>query len=341
MECPRRGCSAVRAERQGRYPTGCRRPRVTVASVGRSISRRENNSFTVSSAGGSVCLVRNYQLLLASLLTALLLSGNGIRLHAATTVGKASTTRATRDAAVRDIPFDRLTPEARAKISSVVTNPSMFRRMPVNVVECDPDLYRFLIRHPEVVVNIWQLMGITNVSVERKGPFTIDATDGVGTVTRVELVYGTDDTHLIYCEGSYEGPLFPNRLNGRCVLLLRSGFEAAESNRWQVTNRLDIFLQVDHVGVDALTRTLHPLFGKSADTNFVESIKFLERIARTSEENGPGMQRLAQRLDKVDPDVRTRFAELTTDVFQNAQQRLAALENADAATPPSEELERR
>ena len=190
-------------------------------------------------------------------------------------------------------------------------------------------------------IHLGYYIRITNISVARTGPFTIDATDNVGTVTRVELVYGTNDTHLIYCEGSYEGPLFPNRLTGRCVLLLRSGFEPAESNRWRVTNRLDVFLQVDHVGVDALTRTLHPLFGKSADTNFVESTKFLERIARTSEENGPGMKRLAQRLDKVEPDVRTRFAELTTEVYQNAQQRVAALEQSDAAAESPEELERR
>ena len=101
----------------------------------------------------------------------------------------------------------------------------MFRRMPINRVECDPELYRFLIRHPEVVVNIWQLMGITQVDIERKGPFTLTASDGVGTVTETELVYGTHDIHLIYCQGSYEGPLFPRRLTGRCVLLLKSDFE--------------------------------------------------------------------------------------------------------------------
>jgi hypothetical protein len=102
-----------------------------------------------------------------------------------------------------------------------------------------------------------------------------------------------------------------------------------------------VFLQVDHVGVDALTRTLHPLFGKSADTNFVESTKFLERIGRTSEENGPGMQRLAQRLDKVDADVRSRFAELTTEVYQNAQQRLAAIQQPPESAGSSTSMERR
>lgn len=263
----------------------------------------------------------------------------------ADTVGRALTNRSTREAAIRDIPFDQLTPAARQRISAVVTHPSMFRRMPLHAVECDPDLHRFLIRHPEVVVNIWQLMGITKVDIQRKGPYTFDASDGVGTVTQAELVYGTDDTHLIYCEGSYEGPLFPQRLNGRCVLLLKSDYQSQPGEVCQVTNRLDVFLQVDHMGVDAFTRTLHPLFGKSADTNFVESTQFLERISRTSEDNGPGMRRLAERLDKVEPAVRSQFADLTTEVHQHAQQRLAAAqlrqESSSVESPTAAPIQRR
>jgi hypothetical protein len=36
------------------------------------------------------------------------------------------------------------------------------------------------------------------------------------------------------------------------------------------------------------------------------------------------MRRLAGRLDKVEPEVREKFADLTTEVYQHAQQRLAA-----------------
>ncbi len=280
-------------------------------------------------SGGRTCQRR---LLLCGVCSVLWVTAGGGFLSA-DTVGKASTSRSTREAAIRDIPFDQLTPEARQRISAVVSNPSMFRRMPLNAVECDPELYRFLVRHPEVVVNIWQLMGITKVDVQRKGPYTFDASDGVGTATQAELVYGTNDTHLIYCEGSYEGSLFPQRLTGRCVLLLKSDYRSLNGDGWQVTNRLDVFLQVDHVGVDAFTRTLHPLFGKSADTNFMESTQFLERISRSSEENGPGMQRLAGRLDKVEPEVRSQFADLTTEVYRHAQQRLAAAQLRQESLP--------
>ena len=62
---------------------------------------------------------------------------------------------------------------------------------------------------------------------------------------------------------------------------------------------------------------------ESADVNFVESTRFLERISRTAENNGPGMGRLANRLDKVDESVRDQFVQLSLNVYACHQERLA------------------
>jgi hypothetical protein len=241
----------------------------------------------------------------------------------AATRAKGSRSRADRNEAMRDIPYDRLTPAARQKISAVVDNHSLYRRMPTNVIDCDPRIYRFLVRYPEVVVNIWQLMGITKVTVDRVASYSLNAKDGVGTVTNIELVYGDQDTHLMYCEGHYDGPLFRRPLTGRCVLLLKSDYEKTAGDRWNISNRMDVFLQIDNVAVEALSRTLHPLFGRSADLNFVQSTAFLERISRTSKENSAGMYRLAQRLDAVRPSVREQFALLTQPQGRQATEKVA------------------
>ena len=59
------------------------------------------------------------------------------------------------------IPFEQLTPPTQDRLRGVVERPTLHRRLPVQVNGCDPDLYVFFLRHPEVVVNMWQLMGIT------------------------------------------------------------------------------------------------------------------------------------------------------------------------------------
>lgn len=281
--------------------------------------------------GGSVIAHRHR---LMAIVVAILSVGVVGPIQAEAIVAKADTSRAAKEAAIQDIPFASLTPEAQQKIQAVVSKPSMFRRMPVNVIDCDPELYRFLIRNPEVVVNIWQLMGITKVSTVRTGPYTLDASDGMGTDSKVELVFGNNDTHLIYCDGMYEGPLFRKPLHGKCVLLLKSGYVQREDGRWHITSRLDVFVEVENVAVDVLTKTLHPLLGKSADTNFQESIKFLERISRTAEANDDGMDHLAGRLD-VQPDIKNQFSQITQKVFDQGQERLARQAVPVDATVPT------
>jgi hypothetical protein len=222
--------------------------------------------------------------------------------------------RDTKEEAVESIPFDKLTKETRTKLWEVVSKPSVYRRLPTQTVPCDPELYLFLMRYPEVVVNIWELMGITNVTAKRTGPFSLSTSDGAGTIGHVELIYGSQDMHVFYCEGYYEGPLFKKKLNGKCVLLLRSGYARDKEDRVQIANRLDMFLLVENTGVELVAKTLHPLVGKSADHNFVETAMFLGRMSQAAERNPAGFARMTTKLTSIEREVRDRFAELTAAI---------------------------
>lgn len=246
--------------------------------------------------------------------------------------------RAAREEAARAIPFQQLSPAVRGKTWEIVSQPSLYRRMPAKAIECDPEMYLFLLRYPEVVVNIWDLMGITQVQIQRVGPTSLKANDGAGTECVAHLVYGDRDLHLYYAEGYYEGPLLKNRVYGKCVLLLRSTYTPGQEDRMIVTNHLDVFLKVDNLGVDLLAKTLSPLVGKSADYNFTESAAFLGKLSQAAEENGPGIQRLAANLAQVDPAVRDRFAELAGAISQRAV--LREVQGFEMEQPASEVVQR-
>ena len=176
-----------------------------------------------------------------------------------------------REEAQRAIPFDQMNEPARAKVWEVVSRPSVFRRFPPQVIDSDPEFYVFLVRYPEVIVNMWQLMGVTKVQVKRKGAYAFDATDGAGTTSAVELVYGRPDLHVFYADGLYEGPLLHRRVDGDCVLLLRSTY-AKRNDRTVVTSHLDAFVRLNDVGTEIVAKTLQPVVGKAVDNNFLESI---------------------------------------------------------------------
>ena len=81
-------------------------------------------------------------------------------------------------------------------------------------------------------------------------------------------------------------------------------------------------------------KTLHSLVGKTADINFTETTKFIGKVSDTAEINGPGVQRLGDRIQSLEPEVRDAFKRLAMIVNDRSTQRLQAhLESNSRQTP--------
>jgi len=226
--------------------------------------------------------------------------------------------------AARAMPLNKLNEESQRKVLSVLERPSIFRRLPSKSIDCDPELFVYLVRNPEVIVNIWELMGVSNMVAERTGAYSWKGNDGQGTESNIELVYGTDELHLLYGEGFYEGPLLKRKVAGRAVVLLRSGYGLTPEGRSQVTNKLDVFIAIDNVGAELLAKTLQPMVGSTADVNFTEAAKFLGKLSQTAETNPDGMPRLAAKLNRCSEDVKRGFTSVSSTVGQRVAQRTAS-----------------
>ena len=229
---------------------------------------------------------------------------------------KASTSRDARQDAVRSIPFSKLSATSQAKINSVLKHTSIYRRLPVQKTDCDPDLYLFLVRNPEVVVNIWQVMNISKCTLERTGASTLDASDGLGTTAKLEYLHSSRDLQIIYSEGRYEGPMFSKAVQGKCLCIMRSSYSREANGRHYVTSRLDTFIRLDNVGVELLAKTFQPIVGRAADYNFTETTRFVGSLSRTAEIHGEGVERLAVKLDHVTPERRNEFVTLSSAVAE-------------------------
>ncbi len=257
---------------------------------------------------------------------------------------RATSSRAAREDALQAIPVEKLSPEDRQHVVSTLEAAGIFRRLPIQVTECDPDMYLFLVRHPEVMVNIWEVMKISNVALERTGEDTFRASDGAGTLCSVKYCYSDHEMQVIYAEGRYEGPMFIRPVRARCVLALKSGYIRETNGRYYVTSRMDMFIDIEHAGVELLAKTLQPLVNRAADYNFVETAAFMGQISRTSEINPLGVGRLSRKLTKLDPEIRARFAELSLEVGRKASLREAVqtsrIDSPSGAKAQSAALER-
>jgi hypothetical protein len=233
---------------------------------------------------------------------------------------KGSSTREDRQKAIEAIPLDKLDDAARAKVSVVLKDVSIFRRMPTEVVRCDPELYLFLVNRPDAVVNLWEVLGISEVHLRQTGKNTYRADDGHGTLCDFEFLHRSHDFHVIYAEGSYVGPLFNRQIKGKCVMTLRAGFVRETDGHYYVTHRLDAFCKLENVGADLLAKSIHPLVGKVADRNFSEISSFMGSISRKLEHDADWGQRIAGKLENVHPTVREAFSKLAAKLAAAAEE---------------------
>ncbi len=265
--------------------------------------------------------------LLAAGVLACLLLGPSSALAQQNSSGTSS--RAARQRTIESLPYSQLTEDAKKNLNRVLKSPSFYRRLPPTSIEADPEYLQFLIRHPECIVNIWQLMGVTRMSCDRTGPFSMKTNDGAGTISDLELMFGSQNLHIYYGRGTYEGPVIRRPLTGNCVLILKTDYQLGPTGTPVATNTLDVFLKVDNATASLVAKTLQPLIGPTADHNFVESLKFVQRLNETTQQNGPGVQKMAQRFD-VTPKVRTDFIQVAGNVFDRSSQ----LSLSRRASPP-------
>jgi hypothetical protein len=232
--------------------------------------------------------------------------------------GEASTSQATRQQAARAIPLAKVDPKYRQQVSEVLADPSIFRRMPTNVVDCQPDLFTFLAQNPEVLTEIWRNLGVSKVELTRTAENTFELHDNAGTTGTLHVVEQTCDDGaqnriVMYAEGSYDGKPFNKPVGARCVLVLTSGSVKETNGRFYVASRLDSFVKLDRASVEFMAQIAHPFVGKTADRNFADTLSFVSNLSYTAEERPERIVSMASELTEVSTSRRERLASLARE----------------------------
>jgi hypothetical protein len=249
--------------------------------------------------------------------------------------GGPTSSRAARDEAIRAIPWRLMDSEARRTAQFVIKNTSIYRRLPTRVIDCDPEMFSFLFQHPEVVIDVWRVMGISQVSLEKLPGGVYRGTDGAGTTgvvrfLQTSFVPNGQNVAVIFADGSYEGKPFVTPLKAQSILLLRSSAVQETNGRHYITVCVDSFVRIDQMGIELVAKSVQPWISKIADRNFIETLSFVSNFSRTAEKNPQGMQRLATRLASLDEPTRN---ELVAVCYRTAER--YALRDSVGTTPPT------
>jgi hypothetical protein len=242
---------------------------------------------------------------------------------------QATSSRSARQEVVKALPWDQMDEPTADKINAVLDDITIYRRLPTQTIECDATLYRYLIVNPDVVVGIWEALGISAVSLSRQPNGTFLANDGEGTRGRVEFLYASPEIHIVYANGNYDGPMFHRPVRGKSVLVLRSEYFQGEDGAPRIRCKLDVFVRLEHAGVEMLAKTFQPLVGKVADHNFKETTAFMASLSYTAAVNPQKVDRISTKLVGIPDNVRTDFMSLCDELAVEA----SPSRNRDASTP--------
>ena len=224
---------------------------------------------------------------------------------------------------LNNLPLNRLTPEARNRILAIAKSPTIYRKLPAQAIQCDRDMFLFLTRKPETLVGIWDLMGITKVQSRRTGPYQLEAEDGAGTKCKVDLIYGDQNLHIFIADGSYDGKMTAKPIRGSGVFVLRSSYAKSATGGTTVTGTIDCFVQFDNLGADLIARTLSGVIGRSADSNFIETARFIAQVSQAAETNPAAMLDVADRMPQVDAQTKRQFATVINNTAARATNTIA------------------
>jgi hypothetical protein len=227
----------------------------------------------------------------------------------------ASTSVEARRDAIRSIPLQKISTKYRTAVREVLDDPSLYRRMPTSVIDCNPQLFTFLAQNPEVLVEMWQELGISTVELKRIGGATFELSDHAGTTGKLTIVEQKCDDRaqnriVMFVEGRYEGKPFRRPLKADCVLVLRSGSLREENGRDYVAARLDSFVRIDRASIELFAKAMHPWVGRTADANFADTMTFVSSFSRASETRPDTIEHLVGSLDQLPVTQRVELLKL-------------------------------
>lgn len=233
----------------------------------------------------------------------------------ASLVEAGSSSRESRLRAMQSIPLDRMPAASRATAEACLRSTTLFRRLPLETVTCDGELLDFLLTKPETLVDVWRVLGISRLSLDPAGAGQWRLADGYGTVGVVKLLHRdrtADGGVLVFHgRGGYSGPLSPRRLTGQCLVVVRhTALEPDMAGRERQAVQIDAFLDVDGLGLEIVTRALHPLIVHSAAANLREICLFVSQFSAAAARNPAGIARLTSRMPRTEPEDRRALARL-------------------------------
>ena len=216
-------------------------------------------------------------------------------------IHEGTTSRELSTAALKKIPWERMSEKARRKGKQVTDDLSQFRRMPVLEYEADPTLYRYLIVQPDVAVSTWRAMGISQLEIKQATPFSYTANAIDGSHGTAHVLWRDPNQCLFVVEGSYTSPFLPTSIQASALVWVRYRFTEIETGH-RVHQEIEAFLHFPSATIETLAKLASRVTNVIMDRNVFEVSLYARMMSQAAQRDSDWIENLVHQMEGVPPE---------------------------------------
>ncbi|MBX3444889.1 MAG: hypothetical protein KF774_20985 [Planctomyces sp.] len=236
-------------------------------------------------------------------------------------VSAGNSSRGVREQARASLPLAKLNADQLRMANLVLSDVSLFRRLPTVRCPIDPRVYEFFTQHPEVAVGIWRVLGISQLQLTATGPDVYMADTGDGSSGTLHVLLRSPTQSVVYCDGLFKSPMLAKPIKARALVCLTVSTQPLKDGTSQITHTVDMFVSFPSLAVETIARMVSPLSNKYADRNMEEITSFL-RMMDLSMSRQPGwVEQLALLLDDLGQERTQQLIKVTAAIHVDALRR--------------------
>jgi hypothetical protein len=177
------------------------------------------------------------------------------------------------------VPLEELPPALRADVQKTLERPTLFASGPGESFLCRPELYTWLLDHPDRAVHAWRRLGAACLNITDRGGGRFGWSDGQGSDIVWETVYRNAALRVWYAQGQVKpGPMLPV-VPARAVVVMHHTPVRERADGTVMYQQTDVFVHTDSKTAALVTRLMGPSAPRLAEQNISQLQMFFSSLA--------------------------------------------------------------
>jgi len=196
------------------------------------------------------------------------------------------------------VPLDGLPEKVRDKVRSVVERPTLSVQGPVEVFNCAPETYMWLLDHPDQTVKLWRCLGAKCTDIQNRGNNRFGYRDELGSDVHWDTVVSSARQRIWYAEGQVKPAVLLPAAQIQAILVLDFVDGSDGKGRPAVKHQMHLILHTDSHAVALATRFLGASAPRVAEQYVAQIEMFFGALAWYLDQHPEQAKELFVEVDK-------------------------------------------